>query len=202
MMRVFIAENQTMLKTALTGILNLEDDIEVIDSAEDGRTALTKIRNLQPDIAILDIEMPKMSGLDVAEELFRDKKSISKIVILTTFAQADYFQRAVNAKVSGYLLKDSPSDELISDLYKIIAGHSIYAPELVTSLINLKKNPLSKREKDILRLVEKGLTTKKVAGQLFLSEGTVRNYMSTILDKLHAANRITAIQIAKKNDWI
>ncbi|SYW05523.1 two-component response regulator [DesK] [Oenococcus oeni] len=201
-MRVFIAENQTMLKTALTGILNLEDDIEVIDSAEDGRTALTKIRNLQPDIAILDIEMPKMSGLDVAEELFRDKKSISKIVILTTFAQADYFQRAVNAKVSGYLLKDSPSDELISDLYKIIAGHSIYAPELVTSLINLKKNPLSKREKDILRLVEKGLTTKKVAGQLFLSEGTVRNYMSTILDKLHAANRITAIQIAKKNDWI
>lgn len=163
-MRVFIAENQTMLKTALTGILNLEDDIEVIDSAEDGRTALTKIRNLQPDIAILDIEMPKMSGLDVAEELFRDKKSISKIVILTTFAQADYFQRAVNAKVSGYLLKDSPSDELISDLYKIIAGHSIYAPELVTSLINLKKNPLSKREKDILRLVEKGLTTKKVAG--------------------------------------
>ncbi|MDV7687341.1 response regulator transcription factor [Oenococcus oeni] len=202
MMRVFIAENQTMLKTALTGILNLEDDIEVIDSAEDGRTALTKIRNLQPDIAILDIEMPKMSGLDVAEELFRDKKSISKIVILTTFAQADYFQRAVNAKVSGYLLKDSPSDELISDLYKIIAGHSIYAPELVTSLINLKKNPLSKREKDILRLVEKGLTTKKVAGQLFLSEGTVRNYMSTILDKLHAANRITAIQIAKKHDWI
>ncbi|SYW04900.1 two-component response regulator (DesK) [Oenococcus oeni] len=201
-MRVFIAENQTMLKTALTGILNLEDDIEVIDSAEDGRTALTKIRNLQPDIAILDIEMPKMSGLDVAEELFRDKKSISKIVILTTFAQADYFQRAVNAKVSGYLLKDSPSDELISDLYKIIAGHSIYAPELVTSLINLKKNPLSKREKDILRLVEKGLTTKKVAGQLFLSEGTVRNYMSTILDKLHAANRITAIQIAKKHDWI
>ncbi|KGI00229.1 response regulator transcription factor [Oenococcus oeni] len=202
MMRVFIAENQTMLKTALTGILNLEDDIEVIDSSEDGRTALTKIRNLQPDIAILDIEMPKMSGLDVAEELFRDKKSISKIVILTTFAQADYFQRAVNAKVSGYLLKDSPSDELISDLYKIIAGHSIYAPELVTSLINLKKNPLSKREKDILRLVEKGLTTKKVAGQLFLSEGTVRNYMSTILDKLHAANRITAIQIAKKHDWI
>ncbi|WP_186414422.1 response regulator transcription factor [Oenococcus oeni] len=202
MMRVFIAENQTMLKTALTGILNLEDDIEVIDSAEDGRTALTKIRNLQPDIEILDIEMPKMSGLDVAEELFRDKKSISKIVILTTFAQADYFQRAVNAKVSGYLLKDSPSDELISDLYKIIAGHSIYAPELVTSLINLKKNPLSKREKDILRLVEKGLTTKKVAGQLFLSEGTLRNYMSTILDKLHAANRITAIQIAKKHDWI
>ncbi|SYW20071.1 two-component response regulator (DesK) [Oenococcus oeni] len=201
-MRVFIAENQTMLKTALTGILNLEDDIEVIDSAEDGRTALTKIRNLQPDIEILDIEMPKMSGLDVAEELFRDKKSISKIVILTTFAQADYFQRAVNAKVSGYLLKDSPSDELISDLYKIIAGHSIYAPELVTSLINLKKNPLSKREKDILRLVEKGLTTKKVAGQLFLSEGTLRNYMSTILDKLHAANRITAIQIAKKHDWI
>lgn len=201
-MRVFIAENQTMLKTALTGILNLEDDIEVIDSAEDGRTALTKIRNLQPDIAILDIEMPKMSGLDVAEELFRDKKSISKIVILTTFAQADYFQRAVNAKVSGYLLKDSPSDELISDLYKIIAGHSIYAPELVTSLINFQKNPLSKREKDILRLVEKGLTTKKVAGQLFLSEGTVRNYMSTILDKLHAANRITAIQIAKKHDWI
>ncbi|MDN6967071.1 response regulator transcription factor [Oenococcus sp. UCMA 17063] len=202
MMRVFIAEDQTMLKTALTGILNLEDDIEVIDSAEDGRTALTKIRNLQPDIVILDIEMPKMAELDVAEELFRDKKSISKIVILTTFAQADYFQRAVNAKVSGYLLKDSPSDELISDLYKIIAGHSIYAPELVTSLINFQKNPLSKREKDILRLVEKGLTTKKVAGQLFLSEGTVRNYMSTILDKLHAANRITAIQIAKKHDWI
>ena len=201
-MRVFIAEDQTMLKTALTGILNLEDDIEVIDSAEDGRTALTKIRNLQPDIVILDIEMPKMAELDVAEELFRDKKSISKIVILTTFAQADYFQRAVNAKVSGYLLKDSPSDELISDLYKIIAGHSIYAPELVTSLINFQKNPLSKREKDILRLVEKGLTTKKVAGQLFLSEGTVRNYMSTILDKLHAANRITAIQIAKKHDWI
>ncbi|AZZ60201.1 response regulator transcription factor [Oenococcus sp. UCMA 16435] len=143
-----------------------------------------------------------MSGLDVAEELFRDKKSISKIVILTTFAQADYFQRAVNAKVSGYLLKDSPSDELISDLYKIIAGHSIYAPELVTSLINFQKNPLSKREKDILRLVEKGFTTKKVAGQLFLSEGTVRNYMSTILDKLQAANRIAAIQIAKKCDWI
>ncbi|VDK13741.1 Transcriptional regulatory protein DesR [Oenococcus sicerae] len=202
MIRVFLAEDQIMLNTALSGILSLESDINLVGNAVDGQKALSQIRSLKPDIAILDIEMPKMSGLDVAEALFKDSLSTCKIVILTTFAQTDYFARAVDAQVSAYLLKDSPSDELIDALHMVMQGRSIYAPELVTSLVDTRQNPLSLRETELLKLVDACFSTKEIAGQLFLSEGTVRNYMSTILEKLQASNRIAAIQIAKKHGWI
>jgi len=140
---------------------------------------------------------PKKSGLEAAEEL---KDLECKVIILTTFARTGYFQRALKARVSGYLLKDSPSEELASSIRSIMAGRRIYAPELMDDVYS-EENPLTEREKEILELVADGKNTKKIADELKLKTGTVRNYISTILDKLEVTNRIEAIKQSKERGW-
>lgn len=201
MITLYLAEDQSMLNTALSQLLNLEDNLEVLGSATDGQTALTEIQRLEPDVAILDIEMPGMSGLEVAEILHNQKTS-TKVIILTTFAQKAYFEKAVEVQVSGYLLKDSPSDDLIETINKVMAGRTIYDPELVTSALSADKNPLTEREITVLKAAVGGDATKIMAQKLFLSEGTVRNYLSAVFSKLGVHNRLEAIELAKKNKWI
>lgn len=197
MIRIVIAEDQRMMLGALGTLLNLEEDMEVVGKATNGEEAVSLVKQYQPDVCIMDIEMPKKSGLEAAEEL---KDLECKVIILTTFARSGYFQRALKARVSGYLLKDSPSEELASSIRSIMAGRRIYAPELMDDVYS-EENPLTEREKEILELVADGKNTKKIADELKLKTGTVRNYISTILDKLEVTNRIEAIKQSKEKGW-
>jgi two-component system, NarL family, response regulator DesR len=198
MIRIVIAEDQRLLLGALGSLLDLEEDMEVVGMAKDGEEALELIKQHQPDICIMDIEMPVKSGLDVAEEI---KESDCKVIILTTFARAGYFERARNANVSGYLLKDSPSEELANSIRVIMDGRKIYAPELIDIAYNKEDNPLSEREEQVIKLIAEGKNTKEIANQLYLTTGTVRNYVSIILDKLDVSNRIEAISRFREKGW-
>ncbi|MBN6189350.1 response regulator transcription factor [Aneurinibacillus sp. BA2021] len=197
MIRIVIAEDQRMMLGALGSLLNLEDDMEVVGMACNGEHAISLVHQYQPDVCIMDIEMPVKSGLDAAEEL---KGLGCKVIILTTFARSGYFQRALKAGVSGYLLKDSPSEELASSIRSVVAGRRVYAPELMDDVYS-EENPLTEREKEVLLLIADGKNTKEIADQLLIKTGTVRNYISTILDKLEVQNRIEAITRFKEKGW-
>ncbi|AWB46017.1 DNA-binding response regulator [Paenibacillus sp. CAA11] len=199
-MRVIIAEDQAMLRGALSALLDLENDIEVVGQAENGRQAVQLIQEYSPDICILDIEMPEMTGLEVAEYL-QDEQYSCRAVILTTFSRAGYFQRAMRAGAYGYLLKDSPIDELSRALRRVQSGGRAISPELSMAFWE-PKNPLTEREREVLGLLATGLSVKEIAVQLFLSYGTVRNYVSELIQKLEAKNRIDAISIAEKMGWL
>ncbi|MBG9793424.1 transcriptional regulatory protein DesR [Paenibacillus dendritiformis] len=197
MIRIVIAEDQRMLLGALASLLDLEEDMSVVGRASNGEEAVQLVRQHQPDICIMDIEMPGKSGLDAAEEI---KGWGCKVIILTTFARAGYFERAVKAGAHGYLLKDSPSEELADSIRIIMAGRRIYASELVDEAYG-EENPLTEREKEVLVLIADGKNTKEIAEQLFITTGTVRNYISVILDKLDVSNRIEAITRFKEKGW-
>lgn len=200
MIKVIIAEDQRLLRGALGALLNLEDDIEVIAEVGNGDEAFKAILKLQPDVCLMDIEMPIKSGLDVAEELKNFGQSC-KIIILTTFARPGYFNRAVKAGVHGYLLKDGPIEELAETIRKVTTGKREYAPELVFGSMQ-GENPLTEREREIMRLVAEGKTAKEISAELFLSSGTVRNYISEVINKLQVKNRIEAIAVAKEKGWL
>lgn len=197
MIRIVIAEDQRMVLGALGSLLDLEEDMEVVGKANNGEEVLKLIEQLQPDVCIMDIEMPIKTGLDAAEEL---KENDCKVIILTTFARAGYFERARKAGVNGYLLKDSPSEELANSIRVIMDGRQIYAPELVDMAYE-EENPLTERESQVLELIANGKNTKEIAGELFITTGTVRNYISVILDKLDVGNRIEAISRFKEKGW-
>ena len=197
MIRIVLAEDQRMMLGALGSLLDLEEDMEVVGMAANGQEAIDFVEKLNPDICIMDIEMPIKSGLDAAEQL---KDHSCKVIILTTFARAGYFERARSAGVSGYLLKDSPSEDLATSIRSIMAGRRIYAPELV-DLAFEGDNPLTEREKQVMELIAQGRSTNEIAKEMFITSGTVRNYISTILDKLQVGNRIEAISRFKEKGW-
>lgn len=197
MIRIVIAEDQRMLLGALASLLNLEPDMEVVAQASNGEEAVSLVKQHQPDICIMDIEMPVKNGLEAAEEL---KNCDCKIIILTTFARSGYFERALKIGVRGFLLKDSPIEELAGSIRSIIAGRRMFAMELVDEAYG-EENPLTEREKEVLGLIADGRNTKEIAGQLFITTGTVRNYISVILDKLKVTNRIEAITRIKEKGW-
>jgi two-component system, NarL family, response regulator DesR len=197
MIRIVIAEDQKMLLGALAALLDLEEDMTVVAKAGNGDEAVKFARQFQPDVCIMDIEMPGKSGLDAAEEL---KGQGIKVIILTTFARSGYFERAVKAGVDGYLLKDSPSEELAAAIRSVMAGKRIYASELVDAAYS-EENPLTERENEVLVLMADGKNTKEIASALYLTTGTVRNYISAILDKLDVSNRIEAIKQFKEKGW-
>ncbi|MED1204451.1 response regulator transcription factor [Heyndrickxia acidicola] len=200
MIRLFIAEDQRMLLGALASLLDLEGDMQVVGQAQNGEDALASIMKLQPDICLMDIEMPLRSGLEVAEELSKQSSS-AKVIILTTFARPGYFERAVKAGIHGYLLKDGSVDELADSIRGVMKGKRIFSPELMFEAIR-EENPLTQREQEILIMAADGKTTKEMTSLLFLSSGTIRNYMSEILQKLNAKNRIEAIRIARGKGWL
>ncbi|WP_456272257.1 response regulator [Bacillus sp. AK031] len=197
MIKIVIAEDQQMLLGAFGSLLDLEDDMEVVGKASNGEDALRLVQKFRPDVCIMDIEMPGKTGLDAAEEL---KGSGCKVIILTTFARAGYFQRALKAGVNGYLLKDSPSEDLANSIRSVVSGKRIYAPELIEDAYG-EGNPLTVREIEVLELVADGKNTKEIADELSIKTGTVRNYISAILDKLQVKNRIEAITQSKEKGW-
>ena len=197
MIRIVVAEDQRMLLGAFASLLNLEPDMEVVGQAGNGKEAVELVRRLKPDICLMDIEMPVKSGLEAAEEL---KDQGCKIIILTTFARSGYFEKAMKSGVRGYLLKDSLIEELADSIRSIMAGRLIYSSELVDEAYR-EENPLTEREREVLGLIADGKTTKEIAGQLYITTGTVRNYISVILDKLKVSNRIEAITRLKEKGW-
>ncbi len=197
MIKIVLAEDQGMLLGALSALLDLEKDMQVIGKATNGKEAIDLVNKLKPDICIMDIEMPIKTGLDAAEELTNHD---CKIIILTTFARKGYFERARAAGVSGYLLKDGPSDDLANAIRTIMDGHRVYAPELIDQGYSMT-NPLTNREIQVIELVSQGKSTKEIADTLSITSGTVRNYISIILEKLNVSNRIEAISKFKENGW-
>lgn len=195
-----IAEDQGMLRGALGSLLDFEEDIEIVGEASNGKEALNMILSRQPDVCLMDIEMPFMSGLDVAEEV-KKRLSSSKIIILTTFARPGYFEQAVKIGVNGYMLKDGSIDELAESIRSVMKGKREFAPELIFGSIK-NNNPLTDREKDVLQLASEGKTSKEISSALYLSAGTVRNYMSEIINKLEVKNRTEAVTVAKEKGWI
>lgn len=200
MIRIVIAEDQRLLRGALASLLDLEDDLEVIGQAADGVEAIDLIERLRPDVCLMDIEMPRLSGLDVADQL-KAQGSPCKVIILTTFARPGYFERAAKAGIHGYLLKDESSDELAEAIRRVMAGHLEVSPELVFGSLR-EENPLSPREQDILKLAACGHSAGEIASSLHLSYGTVRNYISEILNKLEVKSRIEAVRLAEEKGWI
>jgi two-component system response regulator DesR len=199
MIRIVIAEDQRMLLGALGSLLDLEEDMEVVGKASNGEKAIELVRLHQPDVCIMDIEMPGKSGLEAAEEL---KDLPCKVIILTTFARTGYFERAIKAGVSGYLLKDSPSEDLANTIRIVLSGRRVFAPELVDEAYSGdNENPLTDREKEVLELIADGKNTKEIATELYLTTGTIRNYISIILDKLNVSNRVEAIKRFNEKGW-
>ena len=194
MIRILVAEDQAMVLGALCALLELEEDIDVVARARDGIEALELAERLQPDIVLTDIEMPRMSGLELASRLVEFG---TKVIVLTTFARPGYLRRALDAGVRGYLLKDAPAEELARAVRDVQAGQRTVDRDLAAAAWH-EVDPLTERERQVLRLAGDGLTGAGVASKLGLSEGTVRNYLSNAIGKLGASNRVEAARLARQ----
>jgi two-component system, NarL family, response regulator DesR len=201
MIRIVIAEDQALVLGAIAALLELEDDLSVVGRATDGGAALECVRALAPDILLTDIEMPGLTGIDVARSLAA-AGSATRTVIVTTFARPGYLARARAAGVRGYLLKDTPVERLAAAIRTVAAGGSVVPADLAAAAWDAGADPLTQRERDALRLAEEGLSNKEIARRLDLSPGTVRNYLSEAAAKLGASNRTEAGRIARLNGWL
>jgi two-component system response regulator DesR len=200
MIRVVVAEDQTMVLEALAALLDSEEDIQVVGMARNGREVLELVRTLAPDVLVADIEMPEMSGLEVASAI-RGMETTTRVVILTTFARPGYLRRALEAGAGGYLLKDSPSADLAAAIRRVSAGLRAVDPALAREAWT-EHDPLTDRERRVLRLAAEGKATAAIAATLGLSTGTVRNYLCDAIGKLSASNRAEASRIARDKGWL
>jgi two-component system response regulator DesR len=198
LIRVLIAEDQSMILGALAALLDMETDISVVARAADGKHALALATEQEVDVIVTDIEMPTMTGLELAQAL---RGQTPRIIIVTTFARPGYLRRALDAGVRGYLLKDAPAQQLADAIRAVHGGGRAIAPELAAEAWDTD-DPLSERERQVLRLAGDGMTSGGIAQRLHLSEGTVRNYLSEAIGKLGAANRIEAARIARQKGWL
>lgn len=200
MIRVLLAEDQAMLRGALAALLALESDIEVLGSAADGEIAWREVQRLKPDVLVSDIEMPGLTGLELAQRIQRHELPI-KVVIVTTFARSGYLRRALEAGVSGYLLKDAPAEQLAEALRSVHRGGRAIDPQLALEAWG-QADPLNDRERQVLRLAGEGQSAGDIAQHLNLSHGTVRNYLSEAIGKLGVGNRIEAYRLARQKGWL
>ena len=201
MIRILLAEDQGMMRGALATLLDMEDDIEVVAQAAAGDQVVAEALASQPDIALLDIEMPGRSGLDNAADL-RDKLPSCRVLILTTFGRPGYLRRAMESGASGFLIKDGPVEDLADAIRKVMAGQQVIDPALAAAALSAGPNPLTDRERDVLTAAADGATVADIAHQLFLSESTVRNYLSSAIGKTGSRNRIEAVRAARGNGWL
>jgi two-component system, NarL family, response regulator DesR len=200
--RVLIAEDQGMVLGALAALLDIESDIEVVGRARDGREALALVARCDPDVVLTDIEMPGMTGLELAAELRNARHAgRPRVIILTTFARPGYLRRALEAGALGYLLKDAPAEKLADAVRSVHRGLRVVDPQLAQDAWG-DVDPLTDRERQILRAAEEGFASADIAERLHLSEGTVRNYLSEAISKLGVTNRIEAARLARQKGWL
>ena len=200
MIRILLAEDQAMVRGALSALLGLEPDIEVLGACADGEAAWREVQRLRPDLLVTDIEMPGLTGLELAQRIRRQELPV-KVVIVTTFARAGYLRRALDAGVAGYLLKDAPAEELAAALRKVHGGGRAIDPQLALEAWS-EADPLNDRERQVLRLAGEGRSAGDIAARLGLSQGTVRNYLSEAIGKLGVGNRIEAHRLARQKGWL
>ena len=201
MIRVLLAEDQGMMRSALALLLNLETDIEVVAQVATGDKVLEQTLASKPDVAVLDIEMPGRTGLDVAQDL-RQELPGCKVIIVTTYGRPGYLRRALEAGVRGYLLKDGPVQELAMAIRRVLAGEQVVDPQLAMVALTAGPNPLTEREQEVLLAAADGVTVADIAQRLHLSESTVRNYLSSVIRKTETRNRMEAVQKAQQNGWL
>jgi len=201
MIRILIAEDQAMVRGALAALLGLEPDIEVVATAADGAEALALCARHAPDIVLTDIEMPRMTGLELATQLSA-RQAHCRVMIVTTFGRSGYLRRALSAGVRGFLLKDAPADALAAAIRTVQGGGRAIAPELALESWSGAQDPLTERERQVLRLAGEGASSADIARQIHLSEGTVRNYLSEAISKLNAGNRVEAYRLARDAGWL
>lgn len=200
MIRVLLAEDQAMVRGALSALLNLESDIEVLGSVPDGEAAWREVQRLKPDVLVTDIEMPGITGLELVQRIHRHELPV-KSIIVTTFARPGFLRRALDAGVSGYLLKDAPAENLAEALRIVHRGGRAIDPQLALEAWS-EADPLNDRERQVLRLAGEGQSASDIAAKLNLSHGTVRNYLSEAIGKLGTANRIEAYRLARQKGWL
>ncbi|KAA1159767.1 response regulator transcription factor [Pseudoalteromonas fuliginea] len=204
MIKVFLVEDQGLVRDAISALLSLDFNIEVIGQACDGQAALDHLSSLSnvllPDIVLSDIEMPNINGIELSEQIAAKHPSI-KVVIMTTFSRAGYIRRSLSAGVKGFILKEAPSEDLVNALKKVMLGQKVIDPELAINALD-DSDPLTDKERKALKLASDGFKTSEIAKQLFISEGTTRNYLSDAIAKLNATNRIDAARIAKQKGWL
>jgi two-component system response regulator DesR len=196
-----LAEDQGMMRNALAALLGMEDDIEVAGQAGDGSQALELLRALRPDVALVDIDMPGLSGLEVLAACTAGGLA-TRVIIVTTYGRPGYVRQAMDAGARGFMIKDRPVPELVAAIRRVAAGELVIDPDLAVSALGLSPNPLSEREREVLRASAGTMTTRALAQQLHLSASTVRNYLSTAIQKTGADNRAAAYETALRNGWI
>ncbi|SEN30267.1 response regulator transcription factor [Actinacidiphila rubida] len=199
--RVLLAEDQGMMRGALALLLGLEDDIEVVAQVAAGDRIVPEALAIRPDVALLDIELPGRSGLDAAAEL-RAQLPSCQVLILTTFGRPGYLRRAMEAGAAGFLVKDGPVEELAVAIRRVLRGERVIDPALAAAALSAGPSPLTAREEDVLNAAADGATVADIAGRLFLSESTVRNYLSSAIGKTGTRNRMEAVRAARQNGWL
>lgn len=199
--RVLLAEDQAMVRGALSALLSLEYDIKIVAEVSRADEVLTAALDTLPDVALLDIEMPGGDGLSAAAAL-KERLPTCRAIILTTFGRAGYLKRAMESGALGFLLKDAPAPELASAIRRVMAGERVVDPALAMSALSERGNPLTDRERDVLLASADGATIGDVASKLYLSEGTVRNYLSIAIKKLGTRNRVEAARLAERKGWL
>jgi two-component system response regulator DesR len=199
--RVLLAEDQAMVRGALSALLSLEDDIEIVAEASRGDEVLPAALDTLPDVALLDIEMPGGDGLEAAA-ILHERLPSCLVLILTTFGRSGYLRRAMESGAVGFLLKDAPASELAEGIRRAVKGERVVDPALAAAALSEGDNPLTEREREVLAASEGGATIEDIAARLYLSEGTVRNYLSTAIKKLGARNRVEAARLAERKGWL
>ncbi|MER5620061.1 response regulator transcription factor [Streptosporangium sp. NPDC002544] len=197
MIRVLIADDQDLVRGGLAALLALEDGIEVVAEVGRGDLVESAVAEHDPDVVLLDIEMPGLSGLDVAERLRGHR-----VIIVTTFGRPGYLSRALKAGVAGFVVKDAPVTELTAAIRRVITGERVIDPRLAVSALTMGTSPLTQREAEVLRAAADGSTVADIARRLFLTEGTVRNYLSSAIGKTGARNRVEAARVAESRGWL
>ena len=200
MISIIIAEDQYMLRKAMVQLIEFNEQMKVVNDCNNGGDAFEFIEKYHPDIAILDIEMPGLTGLEVLSKI-REFKIDTKVIIVTTFKRPGYFEKAVANEVDAYVLKERSVEDLIQTIKHVMNGEKEYSTSLMTTLFK-ESNPLTHKEQVVLREIGNNLSSKEIAEKLYLSDGTVRNYTSNIIDKLNADNRFNAWKQAKEKGWI
>lgn len=201
MIRVLLAEDQSMVRGALAALLALERDIEVVAQVARGDEVVAAAERARPDVALLDIEMPGMDGLTAAGELHRTLPAC-KVLILTTFGRPGFLRRAIDSGAVGFLVKDAPAAELAAAIRKAMAGLRVIDPALASAAVSEGASPLTERQREVLAHARSGASVAEIARDLYLSEGTVRNYLSEAMSKLDAQNRNEAARIAEERGWL
>ena len=201
MIRLLLADDQALVRGALGALLQLEPDLEVVGEASDGAAAVVEAARLQPDVCLMDIQMPGMDGIEATRAL-REASPSTRVLIVTTFSRPGYLRSALDAGASGFIVKDAPSERLADAVRRVHTGLNVVDPALAEASLFGGSNPLTEREQQVLRLAADGRSAPRIAAEVFLSAGTVRNHLSSAIGKTGAANRAQAVQIARDNGWL